>query len=384
MGKRIMRYVCCIVAAAVFLAGCIVAEVVKYEYVLRTDTLNDRRQAVVVNTDEMSLTEGAYNNICQSVFANPDDTGLVADTAPIYEDEAYICYEDRIIRRQGCDIQNAGTMSDIIAGLCELCPSIENAYVIPIPHRIVVEAGYEEAKASYEQYMTALAEQLPEKAYLVDTMKALQEHSEEYIFFSTEDAWTARGAYYGMQELCKMMQRDCIPLNEYGEYVYNTFLGSLALEEEIKAYISSDMKYDSLYYYLLPGTVDDAEVFDIDSIGKKVSYKKPLITNSDTNLGAFIDGGYTRAIVEGESYDKESPDEKILLICDGRGKLLAPYLKDYYDGVYVVNIREDYEFIDDIQEIVEEHNISEMVIAQTVIEMGAKGYYRALSKVLER
>lgn len=181
-----------------------------------------------------------------------------------------------------------------------------------------------------------------------------------------------------------MMQRDCIPLNEYEEYVYNTFLGSLALEEDLRNYIPSDIPYDSLYYYLLPGTVDDAEVFDIDSIGKKVSYKKPLITSSGTNLGAFIEGGYTRAIVEGESHDKERADEKIMLICDESGKLLAPYLKDYYDGVYVVNIREDYEFIDDIQEIVEEHNISEMVIAQSVIEMGAKGHYRALSKVLER
>lgn len=384
MGKRIMRYVCCIVAAAVFLAGCIVAEVVKYEYVLQTDTCNDRRQAVDAKTDDMSLTEGAYNNRCQSVIANPDDTSLVADTAPIYEDENYVCYYDRILRIQGCDIQNAGNISDIIAGLCELCPSIEKAYIIPIPHRIVVEAGYEEVKASYEQYMTALSEGLPEKAYLVDTMKALQEHSEEYIFFRTEDAWTARGAYYGMQELCKMMQRDCIPLNEYEEYVYNSFLGSLVLKEELSDYIQPDIQYDSLYYYLLPDAVDDIEVIDTDASGERVCYKKSLITNSGTNLGAFIDGGYTRAIVEGESYDKESPDEKILLICDGRGKLLAPYLKDYYDGVYVVNIREDYEFIDDIQKILDEYNISELVIAQSAIEMGAKGYYRALSKVLER
>ena len=121
---------------------------------------------------------------------------------------------------------------------------------------------------------------------------------------------------------------------------------------------------DHLYFYILPESVNRAEIFAEDEAGTEISYKKPLITFSARNLGAFIDGNYKRAVVDGESCNGEKQGEYLLVVCDRAGMVMVPFLKDYYDGIYVVNIKD-------------------IVWMQNTNQFGELGYYRALEEFAE-
>ncbi|MBQ4523913.1 MAG: hypothetical protein IJA10_13325 [Lachnospiraceae bacterium] len=322
--------------------------------------------------EQNTLLENSYHE--EEVETGQESSGQI-----LYEDEELICYEDRVFCRFLYHEEDIGRTAAIVEGILENCPVLEHVYVVPIPHRILLEAGYTEDKESYLKYMKQLSDQLPQKSVLVNTLSVLQEHSDEYIFFRTEDAWTTRGAYYGTEALCNELGFESIPLEQYYEYMYASFRGGLMLNENLSFTEDLEELRDQNYYYLLPDTPNMAEVMGEDSFGKKISYKKPIVTSSSRNLGAFIDSTYFRAIVEGKTKDTKKEGQYLLLLCDSVGRLLVPYLKDYYEGVYVVNINVDDEFYYDLNEIVEEYQISDVVFAQNAMEMGDSGYSKALN-----
>lgn len=301
----------------------------------------------------------------------------------LYEDEELVCYEDRAFSHFLSEEGNIEHTVAIVEGLLENCPALEQVYVLPVPHRVLVEEGYDEDKEAYVNYMEQISKKLPEKGVLVQTLPVLEAHKSEYIFFKTEDAWTARGAYYGMAALCDELGFESIPLEQYYEYMYASFRGGLMLNENLSFTEDLEELKDQNYYYLLPDAPNMAEVFAENSSGEKLSYKKPIVTSSARNLGAFIDSIYSRAIVEGTPQDAEKEGKYLLIICDNAGQLLVPYLKDYYDGVYVINIRKEDKLYEDLNEIVETYHISEVVFAQSAMEMGSRGYSKAVNPFCE-
>ena len=301
----------------------------------------------------------------------------------LYEDEEIICYEDRILCHFFYEEATIDRIAVLVKGMLEQCPALEHIYVLPIPYLTFLEEGYIEEKEAYLRYMEQLSLKLPEKGVLVDTLPILEAHKSEYIFYKTEDAWTARGAYYGTEAICNKMGMEPIPLEQYYEYMYISLRGGLRASERLDSIEEMDDLKDYIYYYLLPGSPNRAEVIEEDSLGNKVSYKKPVVTGYVRNLGAFIGSKCLRAIVEGEPRDANNEGKYLLVVCDSAGRLLVPYLKDYYDGVYVVNIKLDGEFYLDFNQIVEEYHISDVLYVQNTMEMGVSGYSKALNDFCE-
>lgn len=308
------------------------------------------------------------------------ENGTELSKVIVGENDSLICYEDRILRKFSYDIENIERTSDLTRGLITRCPAIEHVYVVPIPQRIVTEEGYDSEKQLYQQYIDEISTNLPDEAEVVDVLPALEEHEGEYLFFRTEDSWTAKGAFYGMEELCNRMGIEAFPLSRYEEYMYNSFKGDLAYQVNMSNIQYDSWPYDRVYYYLIPGSENKAEIIYTTEDGNTICYKKPVITCSARNTGSFITSNYTRAIVEGETTEKSHKDKYVLVIGDETGKLLVPYLKDYYDGVYLVNVRQDRNFYTDIDEIVNQYQITEVVFAQRAVEMGKLGYDLALNE----
>lgn len=289
----------------------------------------------------------------------------------LYEDDVWICYENRILKKCNYDMKNIQQIVAMTNGMLGKCCGISRIYVLPVPSAIALED--ENNKESYAEYVGEISKNLPEQCVLVDVMPGLESHREEYIFFNTEDSWTARGAYYGMDAFCEKIGVEPIALELYEEHVYNSFYGSLKSE-----YISSECE-DRIVYYSLPDSKNRAQICGIQEDGERYCYKKPLVTTSAMNTGSFLDNHFCRAIVEGEARNDIKKGKYVLVVCDERGKLLVPYLKDYYDGVYVVNIMEDYDFKNDLKDIIKRYDISEVVYAQSAVYMGNTGFSRALN-----
>ena len=345
MGKKIMKYLLSIVLAVCFAVGCVLMQGIVAE---------EKRD---VTAEHNAMIKDQYNGYGL-------ETGMGLSDQIVYESDSLVCYEDRIFRKFQYDENYAEKTVTMAAGMLDKCPSLESVYVMPVPHRILMEEGYEREREQYLHFLERISEMLPDKAVLINALPALEEHREEYIFFRTEDSWTARGAYYGTNELCRAIGLESIPLDRYEEYMYNGFLGSLALREEIIEIENFTLPTDKTYYYILPGTENKVEIMETNSSGEQICYKKPLITPSAGNTGAFIAPSFTRALVVGDAYNEKKKDNNILIVCDESGKMIVPYVKQYYAGVYVINVREDYDFYRDIKGIVEAYHIKEIVFDQ--------------------
>ena len=62
---------------------------------------------------------------------------------------------------------------------------------------------------------------------------------------------------------------------------------------------------------------------------------------------------------------------------------MISYLSEVFEKVYVSNIYEDADLIQNLDEILEEYNIGYIIWAQDVVETGNKSYMRALNPLLK-
>lgn len=292
----------------------------------------------------------------------------------LYESGKLICYEDRALHKYNYKAKYPQTVEKQIKRFLSACPELEQLYVLPVPPRICTEKGQKESKEAYAKFCEKLRERLPQESVFVDALPLLTEHSEEYVFFRTEDSWTARGAFYGMQMLGEAMEMPVLPLTAYEESMYNSFSGGVKYLDDVWAAKDISFPVDWTYYYLLPDSVNRVEIMRLDENRKMFSFKKPLITISARNDGTFIDAAYVRAIVDGKAQHDNHKGKYLLVICDEKGKLIVPYLKDYYDGVYVINVKEDGNLADDIHDILQTYHITEAVYVQNACDMGVDGY----------
>ena len=68
---------------------------------------------------------------------------------------------------------------------------------------------------------------------------------------------------------------------------------------------------------------------------------------------------------------------------DGRGKMMISYLSEVFEKVYVSNIYEDADLIQNLDEILEKYNIEYIVWAQDVAETGNMSHMMALNPLLK-
>ena len=301
----------------------------------------------------------------------------------IYENEEVSCYADRILRRFSYDESQVQNTAGAVQGMKDQNPSLEHIYVMPIPPKVVLEEGYEADQDAYQAYLERMASSLPEWTSLVDVLPELAGHEEEYVFFRTEDSWTAKGAYYGSSVLGRAMGLEPFSLENYEEYMYNSFKGSLLQKYEDDPQLAGrlgEMPEDRVYYYLLP---DGKNRERIEKEEGQWSVQ-PAISHAAGGLGTFVSGGYLSAVVEGDQKRKMTGEETLLLICDDRGKLLAPFLANYYKAVYVINVTEDTGFSADMAGILAEYGVKHVVWAQSSLYMGDMSYCGAVNGFLNQ
>lgn len=313
-----------------------------------------------------------------------EENQQLSDTI-LYETEEVVCYSDRLITRFRYEPENFDYVAAAVKGVKRECPSIEEVYVLPIPPRVTVEDGYTEDRETYSEYLAQLSEKLADTAALVDVISELEAHGEEYLFFRTEESWTARGAYYGTSVLCEALGIEPFSLADYEEYMYNSFYGKL-YQSSIRRYseessIGGQLRAipdDQLYYYLLPEGANREELFKLED-GKIEKITRPSITPSRTGPTAFIGADYLWAVVQGDGLLKDTAEESLLLVCDGKGKILAPFLANYYKNVYVVNIKGYDGLSEALAAIVEKYNIKDFVLAQASADIGDRGNSMAMN-----
>ncbi len=298
-----------------------------------------------------------------------------------------VCYEDRLFRRFTFSLEHVTGIGTAAKNMLDRYPKLKNIYLVPSVGRVVIEPNFEEDRERFERYIERLKKTVGEGVTVIDPWEALSEHTDEYIFYLSEDSWTARGAYYVSAALCEAMGIDPIPLDAYEAHMYESFKGTL--------YSSTKKEYEKLYgedeaaetidfddrcvYYLSPGSRNLERAFSED--GETI---QPIVSKIRVGMNTFVGGNdVEEVLLLGDGLSEEKKDETLLFLADGTGNVLAPYLANYYGSVYVVNISHDTEFLPKLSGIIRKYGIDTVVISQRAARLGAGEWSAAISGLME-
>lgn len=305
------------------------------------------------------------------------ENNLPLSTEPLEEKNGVIRYSDRWLRRFKGDEASTRRAQEIVSSIRTQYPSVRSFYVLPIPTRIVTEAGYEDEREKYLSYMEHFKETFDGTAQVVDVLPELEAQKGQYLFFRTEEAWTARGAYYGSRVLCEMLGIEPFTLEAYEEHMYSLFRGSLYNSNQLTEAEREGFPDDVVFYYLLPGSKNRETLM----LKEDLILQRPVFAPSAKGVDTIVGGGHY-AVIEGDEKNDETEDAAILLICDSNGRLLAPFLANYYEKVFVAQIQGYESLYRDFPSIMATYGIEDIVWAQTSQNMGRAAYSRALNPFL--
>lgn len=304
----------------------------------------------------------------------------------ILETQDQVIYTDRIFKINQISEDHISYAADILNAL--QTKSGKATYMMPIPERAVFESGYENEKEKYSDFIEKLEASFSDSSVVLNPLPELEKHQDEYIYFRTDNNWTMRGAFYGAQVIFRELGYEEENLDAYRTYVFGTFEGNLLLEalqryteDKIKKDISN-MEKEPFYIYINGSNPNCEEISFENTAGQLQTLKRRMIQLNGSGSDAVIGTDYEHSVVEGRG--KGQRKGNLLLIADKRGKMMISYLSEVFEKVYVSNIYEDADLIQNLDEILEKYNIEYIVWAQDVAETGNKSYMRALNPLLKK
>ena len=336
----------------------------------------EKLQSVKQESVYVPETRNLYNN-----YGLKNDQSL--SKIKILETQDQVIYTDRIFNINQISEDRISYAADIMKALQK--KSGKDTYIMPIPQRAVFESGYETEKEKYSDFIEKLESSFSDPSVVLNPLSELEKHQYEYIYFRTENNWTMRGAFYGAQVIFGELGYNKENLNAYREYVFGTFGGNLLLEA-LKKYTTDEIKKDienmekePFYIYMNGSNPNREELTFENKEGQLQTLKRQMIQFNSSGSNTVIGSDYDHSIVVGKG-EKEG---NLLLIADTRGKMMISYLSEIFEKVYVSNMYEDADLIQNLDEILEKYDIEYIIWAQDVAETGNRSYMNALNPLLK-
>lgn len=194
----------------------------------------------------------------------------------------------------------------------------------------------ERAKASSSSQADAIRyifSVMTPQVHSVNVYNTLRSHRSEYIYFRTDHHWTALGAHYAYEELCKTMQRTPKPLQEYTLHTFDGFLGSFYTQTKKNAKLAANP--DTVYAYEPQG---DVQLTYYKKNGSANEWK--VISDvsdwaSTSKYSTFIGGDNPYTLITNESAE----DRSCVVIKESFGNAFVPFLVSDYSDVHVIDYR---------------------------------------------
>ena len=323
-------------------------------------------------------TRDLYNN-----YGLKNDQSL--SKTKILETQDQVIYTDRIFKINQISEDRISYAADIMKALQK--KSGKDTYIMPIPERAVFESGYENEKEKYNNFTEKLESSFADPSVVLNPLSELEKHQSEYLYFRTENSWTMRGAFYGTQVIFGELGYDQENLDAYREYVFGNFKGNLLLEALGKYTTDGtknaigNMEEEPFYIYINGSNPNREELTFENKEGQLQTLKRQTIQFNGSGNYAVIGSDYEHSIVEGSG--KGQRKGNLLLIADTKGKMMISYLSEIFEKVYVSNMYEDADLIQNLDEILKKYDIEYIIWAQDVAETGNMSHMMALNPLLK-
>ena len=294
----------------------------------------------------------------------------------ILETETVVAYTDRIFKLPSISDQQAGYALQAANAIQNACPGVKNVYLLPIPGRAVLEPEYEEQTEQFERFV----EQLQETGNVINVLPQLEENGGRDLFFRTESSWTMGGAFYGYQAIREELGMEPDNLLGYRKYLFDSFHGSILTAQKAQCQSENlreqlrDIPNDPYVLYINGRNPNREKVTQEAEDGTTQTVARRTIRMSSMGPNGIVGGDdFFHSMVSGRGQDG------IVLVTDQTGKLLAPYLSEAFEWVYVVNVSEDKTFRQDLPEVLKEIGADTVIYAVEEKRLGSESYMRALN-----
>lgn len=290
------------------------------------------------------------------------------------QDEDYLYFSDRILQRFHYDKQEIEITRKALQAAVDSVPEGVNTYVMLTPLRIATEPEY----AGYTDDVVAAIEELygllSGDAKVLDVSKALLAHGDEYVFFRTDDSWTALGAYYAAEVFAQEAGIELLGLDQYIVDRIYPYKGPLAYEE--KSQIRSG-EGDAVFYYIGAKGKNWETLVQRKGTHEYSTLETPTIARSRQGMDVFVGSRYSHAILEGDADNGRT----LLIVGDDSAKIFAPWLTPYYETVYLLDTAWYQGGTEGYQALWSQYSITDCIILESADSFGDTVENQRLAKI---
>ena len=167
----------------------------------------------------------------------------------------------------------------------------------------------------------------------VDAYSQLLAYRDEYLYFRTDNHWTARGAYYGYCAFCEAAGIEPNSLDDYQMMTFEGFLGSFYANLGARPMATNP---DTVYAWIPMGT---NELTYTGTDGVEVSWAVIQDVSGWTQgslYSCFAGGDQVWAEIHNPTIHDGS---SCVVVKDPYGNAFIPFLVDHYEDVYIADFR---------------------------------------------
>lgn len=297
----------------------------------------------------------------------------------VYEDEIFLLYEDRYVRKLRVKEGAADNFTERIEALRSRLGRECTFLAVPVPKRIQFERDYESSNAIYDELVGELAAELPVTVKLIDVRDDLKADTESFLYYRLTDSWTMEGSYYGYRRACLALGLTPCERDYFTYLVNNTFAGELSSSQkaifegtELEETVDRIFDTDDPFVYRKSFHFKDYELhYDKDEFEEK----RPVFRHSVAGTSGIIGASLSYAHLYG--YGETS----LMIIGDGNGKLMTPYFTEHFKDIFFVNVERCE--VDTVIRLAEEYDITTFIVSQSADHIGDRSYSKTLNDFLK-
>lgn len=237
---------------------------------------------------------------------------------------------------------------------------------------VLIEPEYMEKLKSADQaeVLQYFSQNLSDEVYFVDTVSLLRRHNSEYIYFRTDHHWTALGAYYVYEAICKELGMEPASLDDFELWDQGRFIGSLYY----KAPKTSALKDDVVYAYNPAGDLN-TRIYQNGTSGFQHTVLTDMSkSNANSKYMTFLAGDHPLVRI----INNDLPDAgNVLIIKDSFGNAMAPFFTQNYHTVYVVDYRY---YSESLSSLINSFDIDDVIFLPNVSDIQTNAVSNLLQK----
>ncbi len=307
---------------------------------------------------------------------NVENEEVIAQESEVTRSHGMLIYNGMAIQLFGGTEKTAQTFIEASNAYYEKIGDKATIYslIVPIHAEFYLPDNYRKHSRSESKNINYIYSKLNENIQTVSALEEMRPHKDEYLYFNTDHHWTGLGAYYAYRAFCKTAKLSALPLDSLERKVIPNFLGSLyrmTRDSRLKE------KGDSVVYYKIPYTTT-AEAFSATNLvkGRKCSLYSELYAKGANSYGVFLGADFPMMRIDSPQIQT---GRRAIILKNSYGNPFTTYLPAHFEKVFVIDYRY---FKGSISKLVEEHDITDVILFNVSSLANTTSHARLLKKIL--